>query len=129
LIVYEPTPDDRPLPEARTKSGIILPSFSALYGELRSWVKVRGEPSQVLYCTADAFVEVWQEFKRRKDQTACIAACDHLYGLPAYYFWNIIDELVYVGVTYQPKERAKPAPGGIWYDDWTGPKAGVWIQK
>ncbi len=129
-VIYEPpeyTYSQKP--EAITPSGIHLVSFSTLYGELRSWVKVKGEPAIELYPTPDAFRATWQEYRRLADPGAVLAACNHLYGLPVYFFWHIVEELVYVGVTHKPKEAARPAPGSIWYPDWTGPKSGVWIEK
>ena len=133
MIVYEPTAHDySQAPETTTKSGLVLPSLSGLYGELRSWIKFRGEPAQTLYCTPQAFRQTWQEYRRLVSQPGnealVIAACDFTYGLAQYYFSHMVNELIFVGVTHQPKERAKPAPGGIWYDDWEGPKAGVWIE-
>jgi len=128
-ILYEAIAADHSQPpESVTSSGIIVTSFSALYGELRSWVKIRGEAAQTLYCTPDQFRAVWQEYRKLNDRNAVIAACDFTYGLPLYYFHHIIEELVHVGVTHQPKERAKPAPGGIWMSDWSGPASGVWIE-
>ena len=133
-IIFAPDAHDYSLPpETKTPSGLILTSFSALYGELRAWVKFRGEPAQTLYCTPEAFRECLRQLRKMEKEGAdtrdlVIAACDHLYGLPQYYPVPMINELVFVGVTHQPKERAKPAPGGIWMGDWEGPKAGVWIE-
>jgi hypothetical protein len=129
-ILYEPVEIEAEAPpESISPSGLHIVSFSGLYGELHCWVKMRGEPAQILWCKPREFEDVWREYAALNDPSATLAACDFNSGLPCFYFHHIISELVYVGVTHKPKESAKPAPGGIWMPDWKGPKSGVWIQK
>lgn len=118
--------------ESVRPSGIIISSQANYYGELRAWVKVRGEAPLTLFCTPEQFKTVWQEYRdldlAGKAGNKVIAACDFNYGIPHYLFRHIVSELVYVGCTHQPKERAKPAAAGIWDSPEYYPETGVWIE-
>ena len=93
--------------ELRTAAGLIVPTPEA---PLRAWVKLAGEPPQVLYESPQEFIRLWREFQA-SDETMLICH-DHAYGQAMAFMRNA--QISFVGVTYPTTSQGRTTPGSIW---------------
>ena len=106
--------------EIQTASGILIPTPG--HG-LRAWVKMRGEPAQVLYETPHEFMERYRAFQlqvagwdaNRSVGLPPVLVChDFAYGQAMFFLPESVGEIAYVGVTYPTTEQGRTTPGSVW---------------
>jgi hypothetical protein len=101
-------------------SGIVLPTMA---GELRSWLKLRAEPAQVLAETPLVFMHRWRDFVMRCEAyeqggrvglPPVLVVHDNTYGQAMFFLPEARDQIAFVGVTYPTTTQARTTPGSIW---------------
>jgi hypothetical protein len=93
----------------RTRSGIILPPKPAA----RAWVKIAGEPAQVLYEDPAEFMRRWIVFLKDPSRE-WVVFHDNQFGTPIFYFRNALEQIAFVNITHPTTEQARTVPGSIY---------------